>query len=129
MDDAVTGDLPCPYAALVIYVSSELRNKIKHNHFEVPMLSTLRINVRACVQFDADGDVLETSGACVGAESAALDCNLKLRETFTAIKTQADSEDGANLGLYSLFRNSIFPWYTSKIDVLCVIHNRNIELL
>ncbi len=63
------------------------------------MLPTLRINVRACVQVDADGDVLETSGACVGAESAEVDCNLKFRETFASIRTQADSKDRANSGL------------------------------
>ncbi len=103
VDDAVTGDLPCPYAALVVFVPSGLRNTIEHNHFEVPMLSTLHINVRACVQVDADGDVLKTAGACVGAESAAVDCNLKLRETVAVIKTQADSEDRANSGLLLSF--------------------------
>jgi hypothetical protein len=55
-------------------------------------------------QVDADGDVLETSGgACVGAESAAVDWNLNLRETFAAIKTQADSEDRAISGLILSF--------------------------
>ncbi len=54
-------------------------------------------------QVDAEGDVLETSGACVGAESAAVDCNLKLRETFAVIKIQADSEDPAISGLLLTF--------------------------
>jgi hypothetical protein len=106
VDDAVTGDLPCSYAALVVFVSSELSETvtIQHNHFEVPMLSTLRNHVRACVQVDADGHVLETSGACVGAESAAVDCNLKLLETFAVIRAQADSEDPhANSGLLNTF--------------------------
>ncbi len=95
---------------MVVFVHSEMRNTIKHNHFEVPMLSTLRIYVRACVQVDADGYVLEISGACVGAESAAVDCNLKLRNTFAVIRTQADSADHAISGLLLTFSEFIFPW-------------------
>jgi hypothetical protein len=82
-----------------------MRDTIEHNHAHVAAHTLRRVHVvcftqqRACVQVDADGDVLETSGACVGAESAAVDCNLKLLETFAAIRAQADSEYPAISGL------------------------------
>ncbi len=86
--------------------------------FEVPVCF---IQQRACVQVDADGDVLETSGACVGAESAAVDCNLKLLETFTAIRTQADSEDRANSGLLNTFSRYHFSFVKSFPSVSYII--------